>query len=87
MKTRWSVFQNGKLYRDILNQKFRTKIDISDPDTLGIKIEDQLTPDTEYVFKIRAIYASGPGVFSEPCIMKTLPEGMRSLVFAYLKYR
>ena len=54
---------------------FRTKIDIDDPDTLSIKIEDGLTPDTEYVFKIRAIYASGAGVFSEPCIMKTLPEG------------
>lgn len=56
---------------------YRAKVDIDDPDSLKIKIEDGLTPDTEYVFKIRAIYNSGPGVFSEPCIMKTLPEGKR----------
>jgi hypothetical protein len=38
-------------------------------------LQNELQPNTEYVFKIRAIYPKGPGVFSEPCISKTLPEG------------
>ncbi|CEF66897.1 Down syndrome cell adhesion molecule-like protein 1 [Strongyloides ratti] len=39
------------------------------------KIEDLLKPDTEYVFKIRAIFPDGPGVFSKACISRTLPLG------------
>lgn len=49
---------------------------VDNPDDLGHKINNLLLPDTDYVFKIRAIYPDGPGVFSEPCIMKTLPDGM-----------
>ncbi|PAV92698.1 hypothetical protein WR25_03416 [Diploscapter pachys] len=52
-----------------------TKISITDPDKLSHKIQNLLLPDTDYVFKIRAIYPDGPSVFSEPCIMKTLPDG------------
>lgn len=46
-----------------------------DGSQLHADIAEGLEPDTEYVFKIRAMYHSGPGVFSEPCITKTLPEG------------
>ena len=49
---------------------------VDNPDDLGHKINNLLLPDTDYVFKIRAIYPDGPGVFSEPCIMKTLPDGI-----------
>lgn len=55
--------------------KLRNKIEILDGKTLSYNIENQLQPDTEYVLKIRAIYKSGLGVFSKPCIIKTLPEG------------
>uniref|UniRef100_A0A158QMD6 Fibronectin type-III domain-containing protein n=1 Tax=Haemonchus placei TaxID=6290 RepID=A0A158QMD6_HAEPC len=48
---------------------------IDDPSKLSHKIQNLLQPDTDYVFKIRAIYPDGPSVFSEPCIMKTLPDG------------
>lgn len=48
---------------------------ISDGNTLSYNIENQLQSDSEYVLKIRAIYDTGPGVFSKPCITKTLPEG------------
>uniref|UniRef100_A0A915EU82 Uncharacterized protein n=1 Tax=Ditylenchus dipsaci TaxID=166011 RepID=A0A915EU82_9BILA len=51
------------------------KVNVADPDSVSHTILNELKPDTEYVFKIRAIYSSGPGVFSEPCITKTLPEG------------
>uniref|UniRef100_A0A1I7XGK7 Down syndrome cell adhesion molecule-like protein Dscam2 n=1 Tax=Heterorhabditis bacteriophora TaxID=37862 RepID=A0A1I7XGK7_HETBA len=51
------------------------KIVIDDPTKLSHKIQNLLLPDTDYVFKIRAIYPDGPSVFSEPCIMKTLPDG------------
>uniref|UniRef100_A0A0R3PSV6 protein-tyrosine-phosphatase n=1 Tax=Angiostrongylus costaricensis TaxID=334426 RepID=A0A0R3PSV6_ANGCS len=50
-------------------------IAIDDPTKLSHKIQNLLQPDTDYVFKIRAIYPDGPSVFSEPCIMKTLPDG------------
>ncbi|KJH47474.1 fibronectin type III domain protein [Dictyocaulus viviparus] len=52
-----------------------SKIAIDDPSKLSHKIQNLLQPDTDYVFKIRAIYPDGPSVFSEPCIMKTLPDG------------
>ncbi|KAK5970177.1 hypothetical protein GCK32_013330, partial [Trichostrongylus colubriformis] len=52
-----------------------SKIVIDDPSKLTHKIQNLLQPDTDYVFKIRAIYPDGPSVFSEPCIMKTLPDG------------
>ncbi|VDL79232.1 unnamed protein product, partial [Nippostrongylus brasiliensis] len=52
-----------------------SKIVIDDPSRLSHKIQNLLQPDTDYVFKIRAIYPDGPSVFSEPCIMKTLPDG------------
>lgn len=48
---------------------------MNDLSQLTIEIANTLKADTEYIFKIRAIYAQGPGVFSEPCITKTLPEG------------
>uniref|UniRef100_A0A1I7U3G2 Ig-like domain-containing protein n=1 Tax=Caenorhabditis tropicalis TaxID=1561998 RepID=A0A1I7U3G2_9PELO len=51
------------------------KISIDDPSKLSHKIQNLLLPDTDYVFKMRAIYPDGPSVFSEPCIMKTLPDG------------
>lgn len=51
------------------------KISIDDPQKLSHKIQNLLLPDTDYVFKMRAIYPDGPSVFSEPCIMKTLPDG------------
>ncbi|KIH59561.1 fibronectin type III domain protein, partial [Ancylostoma duodenale] len=52
-----------------------SKIVIDDPTRLSHRIQNLLQPDTDYVFKIRAIYPDGPSVFSEPCIMKTLPDG------------
>ncbi|CAD6185909.1 unnamed protein product [Caenorhabditis auriculariae] len=52
-----------------------SKITIDDPSKLSYKIQNLLLPDTDYVFKMRAIYPDGPSVFSEPCIMKTLPDG------------
>ncbi|KAK6743874.1 hypothetical protein RB195_010896 [Necator americanus] len=52
-----------------------SKIVIDDPNKLTHRIQNLLQPDTDYVFKIRAIYPDGPSVFSEPCIMKTLPDG------------
>uniref|UniRef100_A0A1I7ST69 Ig-like domain-containing protein n=1 Tax=Bursaphelenchus xylophilus TaxID=6326 RepID=A0A1I7ST69_BURXY len=52
-----------------------TKISVEDGDATSHVLKNELQPDTEYVFKIRAIYPKGPGVFSEPCITKTLPEG------------
>ncbi|KAI1721109.1 fibronectin type III domain-containing protein [Ditylenchus destructor] len=52
-----------------------TKVSVSDPYATSHRIFNELKPDTEYVFKIRAVYSTGPGVFSEPCITKTLPEG------------
>ncbi|KHN88307.1 Mesocentin [Toxocara canis] len=53
------------------------KIPISetDEDKLRYHIDNLLEPDTEYVFKIRAIFPDGPGVFSDACITKTLPDG------------
>ncbi|CAJ0581112.1 unnamed protein product, partial [Mesorhabditis spiculigera] len=51
------------------------KISIDDPDKLAHAINNLLNPDTDYVFKIRAVYEDGPSVFSQPCIMKTLPDG------------
>lgn len=47
----------------------------TDEDKLRYKIENMLEPDTEYVFKMRAVYPDGPGVFSDACITKTLPDG------------
>ncbi|PIO53180.1 hypothetical protein TELCIR_25495, partial [Teladorsagia circumcincta] len=55
-----------------------SKIVIDDPSKLTHRIQNLLQPDTDYVFKIRAIYPDGPSVFSEPCIMKTLPDGTLS---------
>ncbi|GMT19005.1 hypothetical protein PFISCL1PPCAC_10302, partial [Pristionchus fissidentatus] len=52
-----------------------TKITVPDPSQLKHRINNLLTPNTDYVFKIRAIYPDGPSVFSEPCLMKTLPDG------------
>lgn len=52
-------------------------------DKLYYKIDGLLEPDTEYVFRIRAVYADGPGVFSDACITKTLPYGYLS-VFSFL---
>uniref|UniRef100_A0A183G3Q2 Protein-tyrosine-phosphatase n=1 Tax=Heligmosomoides polygyrus TaxID=6339 RepID=A0A183G3Q2_HELPZ len=52
-----------------------SRIVVDDPSRLSHKIQNLLQPDTDYVFKIRAIYPDGPSVFSEPCIMKTLPDG------------
>ncbi|VBB26357.1 unnamed protein product [Acanthocheilonema viteae] len=46
-----------------------------DEDKLYYKIDGLLEPDTEYVFRIRAVYPDGPGVFSDACITKTLPDG------------
>lgn len=59
--------------------KFK-KIEINDPEQLSTKIDGLLEPDTEYVFKIRAIYDNGPGVFSEPCITKTPPDGKKPYI-------
>lgn len=47
-----------------------------DGDKLHYKIDGLLEPDTEYVFRIRAVYPDGPGVYSDACITKTLPEGL-----------
>uniref|UniRef100_A0A915BJG8 VWFA domain-containing protein n=1 Tax=Parascaris univalens TaxID=6257 RepID=A0A915BJG8_PARUN len=47
----------------------------ADEENLIYHIDNLLDPDTEYVFKIRAIFPDGPGVFSEACITKTLPDG------------
>ncbi|VDM96837.1 unnamed protein product, partial [Thelazia callipaeda] len=44
-------------------------------DTLHYKIDGSLEPDTEYVFRMRAIYSDGASIFSEACITKTLPDG------------
>ncbi|CAG9535199.1 unnamed protein product, partial [Cercopithifilaria johnstoni] len=44
-------------------------------DKLHYKIDGLLEPDTEYVFRIRAVYSDGAGVFSDACITKTLPDG------------
>ncbi|CAD5215684.1 unnamed protein product [Bursaphelenchus okinawaensis] len=52
-----------------------TKLSVDDGNAESYVLNDGLQPDTEYVFKIRAIYPKGPGVFSEPCISRTLPEG------------
>jgi hypothetical protein len=52
-----------------------TKVPIDSGASVSHVLQNQLDPNTEYVFKIRAIYPKGPGVFSEPCISKTLPEG------------
>ncbi|MCP9259541.1 Mesocentin [Dirofilaria immitis] len=46
-----------------------------DGDKLYYKIDGSLEPDTEYVFRMRAVYPDGPGVFSDACITKTLPDG------------
>uniref|UniRef100_A0A0R3RV16 Fibronectin type-III domain-containing protein n=1 Tax=Elaeophora elaphi TaxID=1147741 RepID=A0A0R3RV16_9BILA len=46
-----------------------------DGEKLYYKIDGLLEPDTEYVFRMRAIYPDGPGVFSDACITKTLPDG------------
>ncbi|VDK64046.1 unnamed protein product [Onchocerca ochengi] len=46
-----------------------------DGDKLFYKIDGLLEPDTEYVFRMRAVYPDGPGVFSDACITKTLPDG------------
>nr|CDP99896.1 BMA-DIG-1, isoform f [Brugia malayi] len=46
-----------------------------DEDRLYYKIDGSLEPDTEYVFRMRAVYPDGPGVFSDACITKTLPDG------------
>ncbi|KAI6201744.1 hypothetical protein M3Y96_00874900 [Aphelenchoides besseyi] len=51
------------------------KIPIDSGDATSHVLRNELEPNTEYVFKIRAIYPNGPGVFSEPCITRTLPEG------------
>uniref|UniRef100_A0AC35F5C1 Uncharacterized protein n=1 Tax=Panagrolaimus sp. PS1159 TaxID=55785 RepID=A0AC35F5C1_9BILA len=60
---------------DIISLPNFEKIAIDDPAQLKYKLIDMLKADTEYVFKIRAIYANGPGVFSEACITKTPPIG------------
>ncbi|VDK48392.1 unnamed protein product, partial [Anisakis simplex] len=54
-----------------------SKVPISetDDDKLRYFMDNVLEPDTEYVFKIRAIFPDGPGVFSDACITKTLPDG------------
>uniref|UniRef100_A0A914HSM9 Uncharacterized protein n=1 Tax=Globodera rostochiensis TaxID=31243 RepID=A0A914HSM9_GLORO len=52
-----------------------SRVDVPDASKTSHIIWNALEPDTEYVFKIRALYPSGPGIFSEPCIAKTLPEG------------
>uniref|UniRef100_A0A1I8E9B7 Fibronectin type III domain-containing protein n=1 Tax=Wuchereria bancrofti TaxID=6293 RepID=A0A1I8E9B7_WUCBA len=46
-----------------------------DENRLYYKIDGTLEPDTEYVFRMRAVYPDGPGVFSDACITKTLPDG------------
>jgi hypothetical protein len=56
-----------------------TKVQVDDGDSTSHVYRNELEPNTEYVFKIRAIYPKGPGVFSEPCITKTLPEGGHNL--------
>lgn len=58
------------------------KVSIDDGEATSHVLKNALEPNTEYVFKIRAIYPKGPGVFSEPCITKTLPEGKQY----YLSY-
>lgn len=60
---------------DIISLPNFEKIAIDDPSQLKYKLLNMLKPDTEYVFKIRAIYANGPGIFSEACITKTPPIG------------
>uniref|UniRef100_A0AC35TXB2 Titin n=1 Tax=Rhabditophanes sp. KR3021 TaxID=114890 RepID=A0AC35TXB2_9BILA len=47
----------------------------SDEDLKNGVYRGKLAPDSEYVFKIRAIYPGGPGVFSKACISRTLPLG------------
>ena len=56
-----------------------TKLAIDDGAATTYALRDALAPNTEYVFKIRALYANGPGVFSVPCITRTLPEGAASI--------
>uniref|UniRef100_A0A0N5A8Q4 Fibronectin type-III domain-containing protein n=1 Tax=Syphacia muris TaxID=451379 RepID=A0A0N5A8Q4_9BILA len=56
------------------------KISIMNPKKLKHKLDDILDPDTEYMFKIRALYSDGPGVFSDACISRTLPEGGRPYI-------
>uniref|UniRef100_A0A183CPQ6 Protein-tyrosine-phosphatase n=1 Tax=Globodera pallida TaxID=36090 RepID=A0A183CPQ6_GLOPA len=53
-----------------------SRVDVPDASKSSHIIWNALEPDTEYVFKIRALYPSGPGIFSEPCIAKTLPEAV-----------
>lgn len=52
-----------------------------DEDKLYYKIDELLEPDTEYVFRMRAVYPDGPGVFSAACITKTLPDGLFFYLF------
>ncbi|EJW70884.1 hypothetical protein WUBG_18212 [Wuchereria bancrofti] len=52
-----------------------------DENRLYYKIDGTLEPDTEYVFRMRAVYPDGPGVFSDACITKTLPDGLCLYVF------
>jgi hypothetical protein len=51
-----------------------------DPNKFTYKLDNVLEADTEYVFKMRAIYKDGPGVFSDPCITKTLPTGASQIL-------
>lgn len=64
------IFEN-----EFVNLPKWAKVEVSDPNKLSHILAHVLAPDTEYVFKVRALYPSGPGVFSEPCIARTLPEG------------
>ena len=73
---KWYGFEVYKIFFSInVINLFRTKVSVSDPYATSHRIFNELKPDTEYVFKIRAVYPTGPGVFSQPCITKTLPEG------------
>lgn len=74
------LMENSVVENEDISSHCRTKISITDPDKLSHKIQNLLLPDTDYVFKIRAIYPDGPSVFSEPCIMKTLPDGENLLL-------
>lgn len=87
-KMNLKAYQNGKfLHLTNFTEKNRTKLIVPDLNKLSIDIENALKLDTEYVFKIRAIYAQGPGVFSQPCITKTLPEGIFQFFFKFLLNR
>uniref|UniRef100_A0A915MVF1 Uncharacterized protein n=1 Tax=Meloidogyne javanica TaxID=6303 RepID=A0A915MVF1_MELJA len=53
-----------------------TRVNVVDPSKNSHMIWNMFEPDSEYVFKIRALYQSGPDLIIKiRCIAKTLPDG------------